>query len=114
MAIDIAADIADILGSDADFTRTEVTWTKSDGTTSDSVTGILWELDAEALDEGTLDRLAGLFVVAVTEFTNVTVRSPFDTIAVAGKAPYRIVTVKERQAHVFVQLAKDVQRGRSA
>ena len=114
MAIDVAADIASILGTDADFTRTTGTWTKSDGTTLDSVTGILWERAGEALDEGTTTQLTALFVVAKTEFTNVTIWNAGDTLTVAGEAAWTVASVKVRHSHIFVDLIKDVQRGRSA
>ena len=113
MAIDVAADIASILGSDADFTRTTATWTKSDGTTTDSVTGLLWERTLEGLDDGSLDSLTAFFMVATTEFTNVTRRNPGDTLTVSGQAEWTVMSVKERLNHVFVDLTKDVQRGRS-
>lgn len=114
MAIDIASDIAAVLGTTADFTRTAATWTKSDGTTSDSVTGILIERDAESLDDSSLDSLSAIFMVANTEFTNVTIRSPRDTVTVSGQAAWTVLVVRQRANHVFVRMIKDTQRGRSA
>jgi len=110
--IDIASDVASILGSDADFARTSAVWTKSDGSTTDTVSGILYEADGESLDDSVLDQLSALFIVATTQFTNVTVRSPGDTLTIAGQATWTVRVVRERLFHVFVRMVKDVQKGR--
>lgn len=115
MAIDVDADVASILGSNADFTRTSGTYAPAGGGASDSITGILFErqLERMAADRG-VNYCQAIFVVDADEFSNVTVRSAGDTLTISGQIQWVVERVRERVQHVTLDLRKTASPGRSA